>query len=120
MLETIHEYARERLEASGEAEEIKRLHAEYFLALAEEAEPELSGAEQLAYLERLESEHDNFRAALTWSLEKEPETALRLAGALGRFWEKRSYFAEGEQVARGDAAPKRPCRGGHHRLGHAG
>ena len=119
MLETIHEYARERLEASGEAEEIKRLHAEYFLALAEEAEPELSGAEQLAYLERLESEHDNFRAALTWSLEKEPETALRLAGALGRFWEKR-LLCGGEQVARGDAAPKRPCRGGHHRLGHAG
>jgi predicted ATPase len=97
MLETIHEYARERLKASGEAEEIRRLHAEYFLALAEEAEPELSGADQLAYLERLEAEHDNMRAALTWSLENEPETALRLARALARFWEKRSYFAEGSR-----------------------
>ena len=97
MLETIHEYARERLEASGEAEETRRLHAEYFLALAEEAEPELSGADQLAYLERLEAEHDNFRAALTWSLDKEPETALRLASALARFWEKSSYFSEGSR-----------------------
>jgi predicted ATPase/class 3 adenylate cyclase len=95
MLETIHEYARERLEASGEAEEVRRLHAAYFLALAEEAEPELSGADQLACLERLEAEHDNMRAALSWSLEKEPETALRLAVALARFWEKRSYFSEG-------------------------
>ena len=97
MLETIHEYARERLQASGEAEDTSRLHAEYFLALAEEAEPELSGADQLAYLERLEAEHDNFRAALTWSLDKEPETALRLASALARFWEKSSYFSEGSR-----------------------
>src|SRR5688500_5914241 len=95
MLETVHEYARERLEASDEAEETRRLHAEYFLALAEEAEPELSGANQLACLERLEADHDNMRAALSWSLEKVPETALRLAVALARFWEKRSYFSEG-------------------------
>jgi predicted ATPase/class 3 adenylate cyclase len=97
MLETIHEYAREKLQASGEAEETRRLHAEYFLAVAEEAEPELSGAEQVASLELLEAEHDNFRAALSWSLEKEPETALRLAVALARFWEKRSYFSEGSR-----------------------
>jgi predicted ATPase/class 3 adenylate cyclase len=95
MLETIHEFAREKLQASGEAEETRRLHAEYFLALAEEAEPELSGADQLACLERLEAEHDNMRAALQWSLEKEPETALRLAVALARFWEMRARFVEG-------------------------
>jgi predicted ATPase/class 3 adenylate cyclase len=95
MLETIHEYARERLGASGEAEKVRRLHAECFLALAEEAEAELSGADQLAYLERLEAEHDNMRSALTWSLERAPETALRMAAALARFWEKRSYFSEG-------------------------
>jgi predicted ATPase/class 3 adenylate cyclase len=95
MLETIHEYARERLEASGEAEQTRRLHAEYFLALAEEAEPELSEADQLACLERQEAEHDNFRAALTWSLDRAPVTALRMAAALARFWEKRSYFSEG-------------------------
>jgi hypothetical protein len=97
MFETIHEYARERLEASGEAEEIKRLHAEYFLTLAEGAEPELTGPDQLACLERLEAEHDNTRAALQWSLEKEPETAFRLAGMLARFWEIRSNFSEGSR-----------------------
>jgi predicted ATPase/class 3 adenylate cyclase len=97
MLETIHEFARERLQASGEGEEVRRVHAEYFLALAEGAEPELRGAEQLACLERLEAEHDNMRAALTWSLENEPETALRLAGALARFWEMRSDISEGSR-----------------------
>jgi predicted ATPase/class 3 adenylate cyclase len=97
MLETIHEYAHERLEASGEAEEIRRLHAEYFLALAEAAGPELSGKDQLACLERLEAEHDNMRAALQWSLEKEPATAFRLAGMLARFWEIRSDFSEGSR-----------------------
>src|SRR5215210_2000902 len=95
MLETIHEYVRERLEASGEAEETRRLHAEYFLALAEGAEPELRGPDQLGCLERLEAEHDNMRAALQWSLGKEPETAFRLAGMLARFWEIRSDFSEG-------------------------
>ena len=95
MLETIHEFARERLQASGEAEEVRRLHAGYFVALAEEAEPELSGADQLACLGRLEAEHDNMRTALTWSLEREPETALRLAVALARFWERRCRFVEG-------------------------
>ena len=97
MLETIHEYAREKLEASGEAEEVRRLHAEFFLSLAEEAEPELIGPDQLACLERLEAEHDNMRAALSWSLEKEPATAFRLAGMLARFWEIRSYFSEGSR-----------------------
>jgi predicted ATPase/class 3 adenylate cyclase len=97
MLETIHEYARERLGASGEAEKTRRLHAEYFLALAEEAEPELSGADQLACLERVEADHDNMRAALSWSLEKAPETALRLTGALAHFWEIRSDISEGSR-----------------------
>src|SRR5918994_1232924 len=97
MLETIHEYAREKLEASGEAEEVRRLHAEFFLSLAEEAEPELIGPDQLACLERLEAEHDNMRAALSWSLEREPATAFRLAGMLARFWEIRSYFSEGSR-----------------------
>ena len=97
MLETIHEYAREKLEASGEAEEVRRLHAEFFLSLAEEAEPELIGPDQLACLERLEAEHDNMRAALSWSLEKEPATAFRLAGMLARFWEIRSDFSEGSR-----------------------
>jgi predicted ATPase/class 3 adenylate cyclase len=98
MLETIHEFAREKLEKSAEAEEIKRLHAQYFLTLAEGAYPELKGANQLQWLEKLEAEHDNMRAALTWALErKEVEVALRLGGALGLFWSVRGYQSEGRR-----------------------
>ena len=97
MLETIHEYARERLEASGVTERCKRLHAMYFLKLAEEAKPGLTGPDQLVWFGRLEAEHDNMRAALSWALESEPETVRRLANALARFWEMRSYFSEGSR-----------------------
>ena len=69
MLETVHEYASERLEESGEAGEIKRAHAGYYLALAEEANPELKSQDQLEWLRRLEAEHDNMRAALGWALQ---------------------------------------------------
>ena len=97
MLETVHEYAREKLKESGEAEEIKRAHAEYFLALAEEAEPELKGPDQLEWLEKLEAEHDNLRAALSWSLEYgDAELGLRLAGALWSFWFVRGHLSEGQ------------------------
>jgi predicted ATPase/class 3 adenylate cyclase len=96
MLETVHEYAREKLQESGEAEEVKKHHAEYFLALAEEGEPGLRGPEAAAWLERLEAEHDNLRAALSWALEQEEvELGLRLAGALWRFWWMRSHYSEG-------------------------
>jgi predicted ATPase/class 3 adenylate cyclase len=98
MLETVHEFAREKLGQSPEAEEIKRAHAEYFLTLAEEANPELKGANQLQWLERLEAEHDNIRAALSWALErKEAEVALRLGGALWWFWSVRGYRSEGRR-----------------------
>jgi predicted ATPase/class 3 adenylate cyclase len=98
MLETVHEFAREKLEQSGEAEQIKRVHAEYFLTLAEEAHPELKGANQLEWLERLEAEHDNMRAALSWALErKEVEVTLRLGGALWSFWSVRGYHSEGRR-----------------------
>ena len=98
MLETVHEFAREKLEESAEAEEIKRAHAEYFLTLAEEANPELKGPDQVEWLERLESEHDNMRAALFWGLErKEAEVPLRLGGALWGFWGMRSYHSEGRR-----------------------
>jgi len=98
MLETIHEYARERLEESGEAEEIKRAHAEYFLALAEEAEPELKGPDQLEWLQGLEAEHDNMRAALGWALQRgETELVLRLGGALWWFWFVRGRYSEGRR-----------------------
>jgi len=97
MLETIREYALERLEASGEAEALRRRHVEHYLALAETAEPELHRAEQLAWLQRLEQEHDNLRAALAWSQTSAAsvETGLRLAGSLGPFWQMRGHQSEG-------------------------
>src|SRR5829696_5077666 len=105
MLETVHEYAREKLEESGEAEEVKRRHAEYFVALAEEAHPELKGQDQLEWLQRLEAEHDNTRAALTWALRQEKvELGLRLAGALQRFWWTRGYDSEGRRWLEGALA----------------
>ena len=97
MLETIHEYAREKLEDSGEAVQTRRLHAEYFLALAEEAEPEFVGPDQIAWMDRIEAEHDNMRAALSWCMERREEWALRLAGALEVFWIARCHFSEGRR-----------------------
>jgi predicted ATPase len=98
MLETVHEFAREKLQGSGEAEEIKRTHAQYFLTLAEEAPPELRGSNQLEWLEKLEAEHDNMRAAFSWALEREEaEVALKLGGALSWFWSVRGYQSEGRR-----------------------
>jgi predicted ATPase len=96
MLETVHEYASEKLQESGEAEEINRAHAEYYLALAEEAESELKGPDQLEWLESLEAEHYNMRAALSWALEEggDAELALRLASALSLNWIDRGYLSE--------------------------
>jgi len=111
MLETIHEYTRERLQESGEAEEIGRAHTRYFLALAEEAAPELTGSEQVSWMERLEAEHDNLRAALSRSLEaRDTESALRIGGALWRFWNVRGHFSEGRRwlaagLSGGEATP---------------
>jgi predicted ATPase/DNA-binding SARP family transcriptional activator/DNA-binding CsgD family transcriptional regulator len=98
LLEPVHQYAREKLEENGNAKSVRRHHAEYFLALAEVAEPKLWGPEDAAWLQRLEAEHDNLRAALSWALEQEEgEPALRLAGALWRFWITRGYYEEGRR-----------------------
>jgi predicted ATPase/class 3 adenylate cyclase len=95
MLETIREYALDRLERSGEGELLRQRHAHYFVALAEEAEPEILGADQVLWLERLEAERDNFRAALSWLLERgETELGLRLIGSLRRAWVARGYLSE--------------------------
>ncbi len=98
-LETIREYARERLEASGDAEAAHRRHAEYYLALAETAEPALHGAEQRIWLDLLAAEYDNLGAALAWSLGSggEAELGLRLAAALAEFWKTRGPWSEGRQ-----------------------
>jgi non-specific serine/threonine protein kinase len=108
LLEPVRQYARECLGDSGKFEEVMRRHAEFFLALAEEAAPQLAGAQQQDWADRLEADHDNMRAALSWSLESESETALRLAGALARFWEMRTHFLEGSSWL--EAALRQSCR----------
>jgi predicted ATPase/class 3 adenylate cyclase len=98
MLETIREFALEKFEESDDTEVIRRAHAEYFLALAEQAEVGLLGSEQESWLERLDPEHDNMRVALAWTIKRRnTELGLRLAGALRPFWYARGYFGEGRR-----------------------
>jgi predicted ATPase len=94
MLETIGELARERLGASGRADELRRHHADFFLALAEQALPGLKAGEQPIWLRRLEDDHDNLRAALEWLFEHEPERALHLSGTLWLFWYMHGHVSE--------------------------
>jgi tetratricopeptide (TPR) repeat protein len=96
MLETIREYAMERLEASGEPEPLRRRHTKYYLTLAETAELQLFGAEQAAWLDRLEATHDNLRAALAWSQTAADgaEIGARLASALMAFWDTRGHDSD--------------------------
>jgi predicted ATPase len=98
MLETIREYGLQQLVSHGESEGIGLSHAQFFLRLAEMAEPELLRKDQKSWLDRLESEHDNLRAALNRAEENnDSEMGLRLAGALWRFWLMRSHLGEGRQ-----------------------
>jgi DNA-binding CsgD family transcriptional regulator/tetratricopeptide (TPR) repeat protein len=102
LLDTIRQYALEKLEQSGEIEDVKRAHAEYFLALVEEAEPELIGPREAEWFERLVEELDNCRAALSWaSVHGEAELTLRLAGALGSFWFWEGHYGEGRRWLEG-------------------
>ncbi|MDQ6748238.1 MAG: tetratricopeptide repeat protein, partial [Candidatus Dormibacteraeota bacterium] len=98
MLETIREYALERLTAGGDAATLHRLHAEYFLAMAEAAEPQLAGDERKLWLAQLERDHDNLRAALAWmAAHGELEMEARLAGSLGSFWQIHGHVPEGRR-----------------------
>ena len=118
MLEPVRQYAWEKLKESGEAQDTQRRHFAHFLGLAEAADlsyglltgVKLTGAEGEAWMDRLEREHDNLRAALGWTKERgDAEAGLRLAGALSWFWWMRGYFGEGrnwtkdilEKAARG-------------------
>ena len=105
MLETIREYALEMLDANGEESLIRHAHAVYYLNLAEELERELVGPQQAIWLERLEQEHENLRAALDWLLQQDEdadetqhrvEIAMRLVGALRRFWQMHGHLNEGQ------------------------
>jgi predicted ATPase/DNA-binding SARP family transcriptional activator len=111
MLQIVHEYAHERLEASGEDEDLNRRHAAYFAGLAEEAEPELNGPSQDVWAARLDAERDNFRAALAFALGSgDGSTALRLAGALRRLWQLHADLGEGRAALEAAlaAAPDAP------------
>jgi predicted ATPase len=117
MLETIQEYAEEKLRESGEAATLQREHALYVMRLAEEVEPHLTGKDQRAWLDRLEDEHDNIRAALEWASalaqvgvqaageegsdeasNEAGEVGLRIAGAIWRFWHMSGLYTEGREL----------------------
>ena len=101
MLETIREYGTELLAERAETSEMGRRHAAYYLALAEQAGPALTGSEALAWLARLDTEHDNLRAALRWAQEHDDKAVeLRLAAALWPFWQQRGHLSEGRRWLR--------------------
>ncbi len=98
MLETIREFGGEQLEDRGEAGPSRQRHSGWYLALAEEAAPALAGPDAAAWLARLDGEHDNLRSALGWAQQQgDGPVALRLAGALGRFWVQRGHLSEGRR-----------------------
>jgi predicted ATPase/DNA-binding CsgD family transcriptional regulator/DNA-binding XRE family transcriptional regulator len=115
LLQPVSQYARRKLADSGEVGELRERHAAYYLALVEQAAPELTGPKQVAWLDRLEAEHSDLRAVLDWQHRQgDPEwRGLRLASAVWRFWWLRSFFGEGRAELRGlldragDAPPPR-------------
>ncbi|MGB3634381.1 MAG: BTAD domain-containing putative transcriptional regulator [Rubrobacteraceae bacterium] len=115
LLEPVRQYALEKLAQSGEVQEVRRWHANWCVELAERAEPELTGRDQAWWMNRLETEHDNLRAALGWLLDaEESELNLRLASALWMFWHTHGYLSEGRRwsagaLAAADTSPRR-CR----------
>jgi len=98
MLETIHEFAEERLELTGEADAVRRHHAAWFLGLAQQAERFIWSEHQTAWFERLERAHDNIRVALNWCLSAgDEETGVLLAASMTRFWFARGLIREGQR-----------------------
>jgi predicted ATPase/DNA-binding SARP family transcriptional activator len=95
MLETIRQYGQEKLQAAGERNQMRARHLEFFLQLAEQAEPKLLTAKQKKVFAELDAEYGNLRSALEWAMETNAVKALRLAVALGQFWEVRGYIGEG-------------------------
>jgi tetratricopeptide (TPR) repeat protein len=95
MLETIRQYTREKLWAAGEGEMMRQKHLAYFVDLAERAEPNLRAFDMIMWLDHLEAEHDNIRAALEWAQESDVVAQLRMVSALLWFWHIRSHKNEG-------------------------
>ena len=119
LLESVRHYARERLQQSGEADGVRARHFDFFIDLARRAEPEVIAANQLLWLDRLQIEHDNLRAALDWRLaaDQPDRESVDLAAALHWFWVKRAYYAEGQHyleralgASRRDQAPARTAQ----------
>lgn len=108
MLQTIREYALERLEESGELVEATRRHAEHFLRLAEESAQVAYGGDQAAWWSRLDADHDNARAALEWAAANDHEIELRLVNALWYFWAVRGHISEGRRWLEGAVHADRP------------
>jgi len=101
MLGTIREYALERRDESGRGEELRDRHQRWYLDLAESASAVIMGPDKRSWLDRLEEEHDNLRAALEWSMERgDAERSMRMVAALWRFWQMRGYLAEGLERVR--------------------
>jgi predicted ATPase/DNA-binding SARP family transcriptional activator len=97
LLETIRQYAREKLNDSGEGEAVRERRTRWYVELAERAEPKLRGHGQIEWLDRMEQEHDNVRAALEWSLNNNIDLGLRIANGLIWFWDTRDHALEGLQ-----------------------
>ena len=114
MLGTLREFALDNLAASGELDTLRQRHADYFLTFAKLAEPELTGLDQLGWLDWVEQDLDNLRAALDWTLAASPGEALQLAAAMFPFWHMRAYLVEGlsylEQALARNPGPT-PLRG---------
>jgi hypothetical protein len=110
LLETVRQYARDKLLESGEAENVRNSHRDYFIKYAEISGPKMDSAEVLDWIPRINAEYDNFRTAFEWSLENHIESALRFVGALAYFWFRHGHGAEGIQwaanaLARADQLP---------------
>jgi predicted ATPase/class 3 adenylate cyclase len=117
ILESVWQYGRMKLEEAGELTALRNRHLDYFVQFSEQAKDKLFNAEQVVWLEKLEFERPNLRVALEWSLESQgnAQKGLRLAGALGRFWEVRTHFKQArglydEILAQPEAAARTPAR----------
>lgn len=109
MLETIRAYALERLAKNGEEETMRQQHAQFFLALAQKADPEMFGTEPTVWIERLTQDHNNLRTALTWAVDHAIDVEVQLAGALGKFWHVSAQHREGCQWLKNILATAHRC-----------
>jgi tetratricopeptide (TPR) repeat protein len=121
LLETIRQYARDKLLETGEAAEIRNRHLDYYVHLSEHSEQELFGSMALNWVNRLEAEYDNLRAAIEWGMDNDVFAVLRMAGALPNFWFRRGYEGEGikwieQALAHAESLPQAGDAEAHERM----